>query len=303
MRTRSHCPGVAAPGFDGDDRLLSRHFARNLQELLRFTNRLKVEQDDLDLIVVTPIADQVRRRDIDAIADASVEELAAVEGVGEVIAASVREFVHDERGWELITQLREAGVDMTAPKKTAEQIGGGQLDGMTIVVTGTLPTMGRDEAHALIKQHGGKVGSSVSSKTSYLVAGEKAGSKLAKAEKLGVAVLTEKQFLEMVATAPESSQPADAAIDAPVKANAMEVGASESKSPHGEGPAEAEAVAERIVQPTDPIDESNEQESNEQESNEQESNEEASQQERDLPAGEETPDGDNPAKPVQQRLF
>jgi DNA ligase (NAD+) len=125
-----------------------------------------------------------------------------VEEVGSVIAASVHRFVHSEQGEKAIGRLREAGVDMTAPLKPRAAEPTGPLAGKTLVVTGTLEKYTREEIEALIEQHGGKAGSSVSKKTAYLVAGAEAGSKLAKAQKLGVPVIGEKEFEELLAASP-----------------------------------------------------------------------------------------------------
>jgi DNA ligase (NAD+) len=133
---------------------------------------------------------------IDAMLAASVEELAAVEEVGPVIAASVRDFLHNDAGRRAIEQLRAAGVDMTAPKK--ERPPDGPLTGKTVVVTGTLEKYTREEIETLIESHGGKAGKSVSKKTAFLVAGAEAGSKLAKAQALGVPVLSERDFINLI---------------------------------------------------------------------------------------------------------
>ncbi|MCR9119470.1 MAG: NAD-dependent DNA ligase LigA [bacterium] len=132
---------------------------------------------------------------IEALQAASIEAITDIEGVGPKIAESVHKFLHSEIGRDTIDDLQRSGVDMTAPKK---ERAGDSLQGKTIVVTGTLEKYTRDEIKNLIKQHGGKAGSSVSSKTDYLVAGEKAGSKLKKAEELGVKVLTEEEFGQLI---------------------------------------------------------------------------------------------------------
>lgn len=136
---------------------------------------------------------------IDMLLAASKEELAKAEGFGPTRAASVWEFLHAPSGQELLADLRAAGVklteDIVAPT-------GGALAGKTVVVTGTLEKYDRNAIEALIEQHGGKAGSSVSKNTSYLVAGEKAGSKLAKAQSLGVPVLDEAAFLRMIGGSP-----------------------------------------------------------------------------------------------------
>ncbi|MBL9091779.1 MAG: NAD-dependent DNA ligase LigA, partial [Planctomycetaceae bacterium] len=138
--------------------------------------------------------------DIDAMLAASVEQLSEVNEIGETIAASVHAFLHGDEGSKIITDLRSVGLDMTAPKR-APPIGGGEgkLAGKTLVVTGTLVKYKRDEIEELITRHGGKASSSVSKKTSYVVAGAEAGSKLEKAQSLGVPVLTEDEFERLIA--------------------------------------------------------------------------------------------------------
>jgi DNA ligase (NAD+) len=133
---------------------------------------------------------------LDAIMDADEETLQAAEEVGPKVAASVAAFFKNHRNRDLVERLRKAGLRFTGEKKKQA---GGPLAGLTIVVTGTLPTLSREEAHALIESAGGKAGDSVSGKTSYLVAGEKAGSKLAKAGKLGVPVIDESQLRDLAA--------------------------------------------------------------------------------------------------------
>lgn len=121
---------------------------------------------------------------------ASIEELAAVPEVGPVIAQSVYDFLHSDFGRRTIAELHQLGIDMTAPRRAA----GGALAGKTIVVTGTLSHYTRDQIQELIIQHGGHPASSVSRQTDFVVAGEKAGSKLDKARELGVPVLNEQEF-------------------------------------------------------------------------------------------------------------
>lgn len=135
---------------------------------------------------------------IDEIAQQSVEELAAVDEIGPVIAESVYTFFHSDFGTKLIDDLKSAGLNMGSPVEKTTAEAAGILDGKTLVVTGTLTQFTRDEAKELIRKHGGKASGSVSSKTDYLVAGEKAGSKLSKAEELNVPVLTEIEFLELL---------------------------------------------------------------------------------------------------------
>ncbi len=132
--------------------------------------------------------------DLDRIASISSEELAQVEGVGPVIAESIRRFFEIDRNRELVEKLRAAGVNFQGPVRSARPEGGGVLDGMTFVITGTLETFTRDQAQGAIEERGGKVTGSVSKKTSFVVAGASPGSKLARAEELGVTVLDEAGF-------------------------------------------------------------------------------------------------------------
>jgi DNA ligase (NAD+) len=132
---------------------------------------------------------------LDAIAEAGPEALQQAEEVGPKVAASIRQFFDEPRNRELVERLREAGLQFTGQKRRPE---GGLLAGMTFVLTGTLPSMTRDEAKARIESAGGKVTGSVSKKTHYVVAGQEAGSKLDKARDLGVKVLDEAGLLELI---------------------------------------------------------------------------------------------------------
>ncbi len=136
---------------------------------------------------------------IDKIAQASVEELEALEEIGPVIADSVHRYFQDPRHREIVEKLRKAGVNLVQERGPA----GGPLEGLTIVVTGTLAGFSRQEAEAAIEERGGRAASSVSKKTSYVVAGENPGSKLAKAQELGVPVLNEEQFVKLLKFGPE----------------------------------------------------------------------------------------------------
>ena len=125
---------------------------------------------------------------------ATTEQLVAIEGFGEIVAQSVVSFLAAEENQNQIKRLEQAGINMESKKVRA----GNRLEGQTFVLTGTLPTLKRNEAKEMIEAQGGKVSSSVSKKTSYVVAGEEAGSKLEKANELGITVLTEAQLLEML---------------------------------------------------------------------------------------------------------
>jgi DNA ligase (NAD+) len=131
---------------------------------------------------------------IDALIAATEEELTRVHDIGPKVAATVREFFSNERNLALVERLREAGLTFTAEKK----VRGTVLAGLTFVLTGTLPTLTRDQAKERIESAGGKVSGSVSKKTSYVVAGEEAGSKLETAERLGVPVLDEAGLLGLL---------------------------------------------------------------------------------------------------------
>jgi DNA ligase (NAD+) len=129
--------------------------------------------------------------DLDAIAGAAEEDLAVVPGVGGVIAQSVRAFFAIDRNRELIEKLRAAGVNFQGPARVTAAVDGPSLEGLAFVLTGTLPSMTREEAQAELEARGAKVTGSVSKKTSYVVVGESPGSKRAKAEQLGVPTLDE----------------------------------------------------------------------------------------------------------------
>ena len=135
---------------------------------------------------------------LDAIRKATLEELSEINEIGEVIAASLHRFVHQSPGSDILQELENAGVVMTEAMAEEEQISD-VFAGKTFVVTGTLTDFTRDQIHELIVQHGGKTSSSVSGKTDYLVSGEKAGSKLAKAQDFGVEILSEADFQRLIA--------------------------------------------------------------------------------------------------------
>jgi len=133
---------------------------------------------------------------LDDVANASLEHLAQADQIGEVIADSIWHWFHEDRNLKLIERLRRAGLNFRSelykPRAAA-----GALTGKTFVLTGTLPTLKREEAAAKIEALGGKVSSSVSKKTDYVVAGEEAGSKLEKAQQLGIRILNEAEFLQL----------------------------------------------------------------------------------------------------------
>jgi DNA ligase (NAD+) len=139
------------------------------------------------------------RRVVDRLRGASAGELTDVYGIGSVVAESIARFFDDERTGDTLHRLVEAGVTAEAPASGASvEPVDGPLSGRTLVVTGTLPGFSREEAEEAIRQAGGHAASSVSARTDYLVAGDKAGSKLARAESLGVPVLDETAFLRLL---------------------------------------------------------------------------------------------------------
>ena len=131
---------------------------------------------------------------IENLINASVEDIIKIDGFGEIVAKSVVNYFAGENVQNIISRLKEKGVNTNFVSTVESDV----LKGKTIVVTGTLPTLSRDAAEKLITDNGGKAASSVSKKTSYVLAGEKAGSKLDKANQLGVSVITEEEFLNMI---------------------------------------------------------------------------------------------------------
>jgi DNA ligase (NAD+) len=133
-------------------------------------------------------------RSLEALAAASEAELVRIDGFGEKTAAAVRNWVSAPENLALLQALRAAGVEPVAPAAS-----GTVFSGQTFVLTGTLPTLSREAATAMIEAAGGKVSGSVSRKTHYVLAGEDAGSKLEKAKSLGVPVIDENQLRELLA--------------------------------------------------------------------------------------------------------
>jgi DNA ligase (NAD+) len=129
---------------------------------------------------------------IDALAAASEEDILQVHGIGEIIAKSVVSYFDNATTNRLVEKLRKAGVNLVEPKR---RDGGSSLRGKTIVITGTLPTLSRKDATEIIEANGGRVTNSVSRATSFLVAGAEAGSKLTKAQELGVEAIDEAELL------------------------------------------------------------------------------------------------------------
>ena len=139
------------------------------------------------------VAKQIARHfgTMDAIAAASLDDVLAVHGIGDTIARSLVSWFSDEKARTLIERLRDAGLTFDEPRAHTS----GALKGMTVVITGTLPTLSREQASALVEESGGRVASSVSKKTSFVVVGEDAGSKLEKARALGVETIDEAELI------------------------------------------------------------------------------------------------------------
>lgn len=131
---------------------------------------------------------------MDAIMNASVDDVLAVHGIGEILAESLVSWFADIKAQKLIEKLRAHGLTFVEPQSQS----GDALKGLTVVITGTLPTLSREQAGALVESNGGRVSSSVSKKTSFVVVGEEAGSKLEKAKQLGVETIDEAELLRRV---------------------------------------------------------------------------------------------------------
>lgn len=136
-----------------------------------------------------------RYKKMDNLINANFESLVMTEDMGEITANSICEFFAQEQTLDLIKRLKKAGVNMEEEEKENED---SRFEGMTFVLTGSLENYTRDEAGEIIEKLGGKTSSSVSKKTTYVLAGEDAGSKLDKANKLGISVISEEQFNEMI---------------------------------------------------------------------------------------------------------
>lgn len=132
---------------------------------------------------------------MDAVMNATVDEVLSIDGFGEIMALSLTQFFALPASRELVERLREAGVNMTCQLQQTDK----RFEGLTFVLTGTLPSMTRDEASALIEQYGGKTSGSVSKKTSVVLAGEDAGSKLTKAQALGIRIISQAEFEQWLA--------------------------------------------------------------------------------------------------------
>ena len=136
-----------------------------------------------------------RYKNIDNLANASFESLSMIEDIGPIVANSIREFFMEEQTLDLIKRLKESGVNTQAIE---DENADNRFEGKTFVLTGTLEKYTREEASNIIEKFGGKTSSSVSKKTAFVLAGEEAGSKLTKAQNLGVNIISEDEFAEMI---------------------------------------------------------------------------------------------------------
>jgi len=148
---------------------------------------------------------------LDRIMDATVDQLLQVKDVGPIVAAAIRTFFDQPHNREVVEQLRAAGITWPEGEGAIDSAAPQPLAGITFVLTGTLPTLSRDDAKALIEAAGGKVAGSVSKKTHHVVAGAEAGSKLDKARELGLSILDEAGLMALLAAAPETDVPDAAA--------------------------------------------------------------------------------------------
>ena len=188
---------------DGDKvAALDRMGKRSAQKLLSAIEKSK--ENDLSKLIFAFGIRQVGQKagkilaahfkTLEALQNATEEELCQVNDVGAITAKSIADWMANPQSQHLIARLKEAGVNMTAAEQSSDQ----RFVGKTFVLTGSLEKFTRDEATEMIEQRGGKASSSVSKKTTYLVAGEAAGSKLRKAQELGIPVLTEDEFLALM---------------------------------------------------------------------------------------------------------
>lgn len=189
--TLEQLTGLERMGKKSSENLLAGIEASKKRGLARLLNALSIRH------VGTRLANVLAEHfgSIDELSSASLEALSDVNEVGPIIAKSVHEFLHSPIGQHIIADLKGVGVDMTGPKRKAAA---GPLAGKTLVVTGTLTRYSRDEIEELIARAGGRAASSVSKNTDYVVAGEKAGSKLDKARQLGVPILSEDEFEKLL---------------------------------------------------------------------------------------------------------
>jgi DNA ligase (NAD+) len=189
--------GLAAADIAGLDRMGDKS-AQNLIDAIE-----KSKENDLSKLVsafgIRHVGEKAAKLlsehfgNMDALMSASVGDVLEIEGFGRVMAESVVEFFTKPETIDLINRLKGYGLNMNSNKEKIDD----RFAGKTFVLTGTLPTYSRAEASAIIEQYGGKVSGSVSKKTDYVLAGEEAGSKLTKAQDLGVTIIDEEEFLRM----------------------------------------------------------------------------------------------------------
>ena len=132
---------------------------------------------------------------IDNLKDASVEELSMIDDIGPIVAKSINEFFMQDQTIDLIEKLKSAGVNTESLEEESEDT---RFEGKTFVLTGSLENYTRSEASDIIEKFGGKVSGTVSKKTDYVLAGEEAGSKLTKAQTLGIKIISEEEFQELI---------------------------------------------------------------------------------------------------------
>lgn len=180
------------------DNLIKSIQAAKTRPLAQLVGSLGIE--GVGSVVAGLLAD--RFGSIDGLMSASVEAIDDIEGIGPILAAGIASWFADERHRKLLDKLRAAGVN---PQNEAKVMASESLVGATFVLTGTLPTLSREQAEALIESHGGKISGSVSKKTSYVLMGDSPGSKADKARQLNVPIISEAQLLEMVGENPTQS--------------------------------------------------------------------------------------------------
>jgi DNA ligase (NAD+) len=180
-------------GEKSSENLVKAIDASRNRELWRLIHGLGIQH-----IGVTASKDLARALgDLERLATATVEELTGIDGIGEIMSRSIVAYFSEPRNQEVVRQLKEAGLTLREEVAMAT-VTEGPFVGKTVVLTGKLPTHSRDEAAAKIEAAGGKVTSSVSKKTDFVLAGEEAGSKLERAQTLGVPVIDEAEFLRML---------------------------------------------------------------------------------------------------------
>jgi DNA ligase (NAD+) len=172
-----------------DNLLKSIEKAKNVT-LARFIASLSIPQVGVE--TARDLAEHFKTAE--KFSNATFDELEKIEGVGPVVSQAIVDWFNDKENKKLYERL----LSLVNVEKVKESKSTGVLHGKTFVLTGTLPTLGRDEASDMIRNAGGKVSSSVSKNTSYVLAGESAGEKLEKAEQLGVRVIDESEFLNML---------------------------------------------------------------------------------------------------------